>query len=510
MIALLKKNEAAFDYNILYGSLSALKLVTSPLVTVLQFIPSLQNAMASLDRIRVFLESGSVAAEGVASSGQEIGEDDIELSPMNVSSREWRSAYSATRAQSLGMSSAQTQSETTPRRLNAMIASMENATFGIDGKPLLHQINCTFLSGFTMVIGTVGSGKSLLCKTLVCETRCFHGSFRPPSSGTALCDQSVWLRNVSIRENILGESDFDENWYNTVVWSCGLLRDFTEMKKGDRTSVGSKGISLSGGQKNRISLARTLYARRPVSVIDDMLAGLDNTTEKLVFDRVFGPKGLFRTSEATVILATHATHYARFADRIIILQEGRIIEDGTYQELIAKGVDLRDHGGASNDDSDEPSEQGTDIYQANKRAAPVNTEENIQEEQNDATRQSGDRGSLLFYLRSVGKFHAWIYLALLLTSQAATTIQFLWLKWWAQAGEADTMRNLYLFIVITVINIVLYLLWEAHFVMVFIPRSGLSLHARQLTALMRAKFFSPGLDRHWLNNEQILARHCPC
>lgn len=272
-----------------------------------------------------------------------------------------------------------------------------------------------------MIVGSVGSGKSILLRSIVGETTLAKGSFNPPSSGVAFCSQLVWLRNASVRDNIIGEDGFEESWYNTVVWSCGLLRDFSEMKKGDRTSIGSKGISLSGGQKNRIALARALYARKPVFLIDDMIAGLDNTTEKLVFDRVFSTNGLLRKMGVTVLLATHAVHFARHADRILVVSAGHLIEDATYQELVDRGnvnphifgdtSDIQQHETGAKDDTQPP--------QSEKTITAIL--DHVEEE--DVSRQAGDSRSLLFFLRAVGPIHTALYFGLLIVTTVATTIQ---------------------------------------------------------------------------------------
>ena len=267
-----------------------------------------------------------------------------------------------------------------------------------------------------------------------------------------------------MRDNIIGEDIFEESsWYNKVIWSCSLTQDLNEMKEGDLTLVGSKGDTLSGGQKNRISLARALYTRKPILVIDDMLAGLDSASEKLVFDRVFGHNGLLRKSNATVILATHATYFARYADKVMVLSEGRIIEYGTFQELMAKQVNLHEINQSFEDDVDErDSIEEISPSTSFNVASPVLQANLVEEEEEDAARQAGDRKSLFFYLNSIGVFHCLLYFSSLVATIVVTTVQILWPKWWAQATDLSrsaSIRNLYLFVVITLANIVVYFLW---------------------------------------------------
>lgn len=393
-IALSNPNGLSLNFNVLYGSLSALKLVTSPMVLVLQLIPQIQGSLASLDRIQKFLMSESINRDEKDSTAQHIAPEEIELLPM--------------------------------RTQNSVI-TMKDAIFGVDAeKPLLFDINMKCqLGSFTMVVGKVGTGKSVLLRSLVGESKLLGGSFDPLPSGTAFCDQTVWLRNATVRDNIIGEDDFEESWYNNVLWSCDLTQDLDEMKKGDLTPIGSKGISLSGGQKNRMSLARALYARKPILAIDDMLAGLDSTTEKLVFDRVFGRKGLLRKSSATVILATHATYFARHADRIVVLSEGRIIENGTYPELIARKVNFHEiNDSASNDIPETDSIEEASSETSDEVISPISKVDLVEEdEEEDEARRAGDRKSLYFFMKSVGTFHCFLYFGLMCFATVATTIQ---------------------------------------------------------------------------------------
>jgi ATP-binding cassette subfamily C (CFTR/MRP) protein 1 len=457
IIMLAKGNGTTLDLNKLYGSLSALKLFTTPFAFVLQMLPQIQTGFASIERIEKFL----MGAEEQDDSGSTSGNEGMELLPLGAN------------------------------RQGGHVISLENATFAIDNQPLLHDLTASFSANtFTMIVGKVGSGKSVFLRSLVGETDLPSGQFKHSLSGSAFCDQQVWLRNATVRENILGEDAFDESWYQKVLWSCGLLQDLQEMKDGDSTAIGSKGISLSGGQKNRLSLARALYARKPVLVLDDMLAGLDNATEKLVFNRVFARTGILRKSGATVVLATHSTHYARHADQILVMSDGRIAEQGTYQMLVQKKVDFRqfnDHETSSTADSDETSEDASkdDIIPS------VLTKSTTDDDADDPARQTGDRRSLMFFIKTIGPLHMTISCVTQAGGIVMTQIQYLWLKWWAEADDqsrSGTIRQLYLFVIVTAINIVAYFAYFAHYALWFQPRLSLNMHASQLVALMRARF----------------------
>lgn len=175
-----------------------------------------------------------------------------------------------------------------------------------------------------IVVGPVGCGKSTFLKALIGETPVLEGKMVVNSSDVAFCDQSSWLINGSVRDNIVAEASFfDQDWYASVVDASALRTDLDQMPHGDRTMVGSKGVKLSGGQKQRIvsalplnlrrgpltllqAIARAVYSRKRIAVFDDVFSGLDKATEQAVFEGVFGPNGLLRRFGCTAILTTHS------------------------------------------------------------------------------------------------------------------------------------------------------------------------------------------------------------
>ena len=103
------------------------------------------------------------------------------------------------------------------------------------------------------------------------------------------------------------------------------------MPAGDQTEIGEKGINLSGGQKARISLARSVYKRPDIVIMDDPISALDTQTRKKIYDQVF--QGILK--DKTRILVTHAVDFINLADKIVIMKEGRITAQGTPAELFA-------------------------------------------------------------------------------------------------------------------------------------------------------------------------------
>lgn len=163
------------------------------------------------------------------------------------------------------------------------------------------------------VVGPTGSGKTTLLRMVLGETEHSEGVVGITSRHIGYCSQAPWLTHASIRENIIGLGVFEERWYNTVLQVTALHKDVSMMAEADETVIGNAGGSLSGGQKKRIALARAIYSRAPILILDDPFNGLDGRTENEVLDALFGPQGLLRKHPALVIWAT-STGMSRLSD----------------------------------------------------------------------------------------------------------------------------------------------------------------------------------------------------
>jgi ABC-type lipoprotein export system ATPase subunit len=134
----------------------------------------------------------------------------------------------------------------------------------------------------------------------------------------AFAEQKAWIENKTIKETILFGKELDEERYQMCIKACQLTEDFEKLKGGDGTELGENGINLSGGQKARVTLARTVYQDADVILLDDPVSALDATVGKAVFDEVI--RGVCK--EKTTILATHAVDFFELADKIIVMDKG--------------------------------------------------------------------------------------------------------------------------------------------------------------------------------------------
>jgi len=203
-------------------------------------------------------------------------------------------------------------------------------------RPCLRNIVLKIDEGeLVTVIGKIGSGKTSLLMSFLKELPLYSGEL----SFTGLIsyvEQEPIIFSGSIRDNILFGKEFDQAYYLKTVRACNLHEDFKQFEYEDQTLVGERGVTLSGGQKARLSLARAFYARSDISLLDDPLSAVDSRVGKIIFDK--GIRGLLMGK--TVILVTHHLNYARESDKVVVLQEGEILAQGTFSNLLSKKVDL--------------------------------------------------------------------------------------------------------------------------------------------------------------------------
>jgi ATP-binding cassette subfamily C (CFTR/MRP) protein 1 len=186
------------------------------------------------------------------------------------------------------------------------------------------------------VIGGVGSGKTSLLMSLLNELDLLSGSVSV-SGSVAYHAQSCWIMNATIQENITFGMSYEEDRFRAVVEQACLRQDLEVLPSGAQTEIGEKGINLSGGQKARISFARTLYRDSSVVLLDDPLSAVDAHVGKVLFSSI---RGLANAGK-TVLLVTHQVQYLDECDLTVVLEDGRVRAQGSSAELRGQGLDLK-------------------------------------------------------------------------------------------------------------------------------------------------------------------------
>jgi ABC-type multidrug transport system fused ATPase/permease subunit len=269
--------------------------------------------------------------------------------------------------------------EPTVEEIGEESVRVRDATFtwnNTEGRTVLEAVNFTAQKGeLSCIVGRVGAGKSSFLQALLGDLYKMRGEVIIRGR-CAYVAQSPWVMNASVRENIVFGHRWDPHFYNKTIRACALQDDFATLPDGDQTEVGERGISLSGGQKARLTLARAVYARADIVshnfidasilmhvrglrsprnmyhavhcpifipegsmpntvqyLLDDVLSAVDQHVGRHIIDNVLGPKGLLASK--TRILATNSIPVLMEANFVLLLRDGRVTERGTYQQLIA-------------------------------------------------------------------------------------------------------------------------------------------------------------------------------
>ncbi|XP_040468096.1 ATP-binding cassette sub-family C member 10 isoform X1 [Falco naumanni] len=306
----------------------------------------------------------------------------------------------------------------------------------------LHIENLSVRKGMLLgVVGKVGSGKSSLLAAITGELIKQGGQVYicDLEQGFGLATQEPWIQFTTVRENILFGREYDARLYEEVVEACALSEDLNILPAGDQTQVGENGVTLSGGQKARIALARAVYQEKELYLLDDPLAAVDaDVANHLMRKCILGV-----LKHKTRILCTHRTEFLEKADALLLIDNGRIVKTGTPADILPlveafpkfKDMDKRRKDEAPDEQSQEE---------------PVETEAEESTQNNHLIHKEEEKkeGAVAFqvykaYWLAVGSCMALSILFSLLLMQASRNISDWWLSHWissmSQAANSSVM-----------------------------------------------------------------------
>ncbi|KAM7219313.1 P-loop containing nucleoside triphosphate hydrolase protein [Rhypophila decipiens] len=469
IIAAVRKDEALLSAQA-FASLSLINLVTNPLLFLCQALPSVTQGAACFGRIEAYLLKKAPSQSAPSSAS-------LSLSRLNpgVPLRD--------------MPPTSTSKDPLLRFQDSDISWTPESP-----EPVLRDLTMNLQPGLTAIIGAVASGKSTLLSTIVGETTLRRGSLSSNISRVAYCPQTPWIMDDTIRENITGGLPFDQKWYDFSISASGLEHDLRSIPMGDFMKAGSNGASLSGGQRQRVSLARAVYSRLPVVILDDIMSGLDPKTTGVILNRLFGSEGHFRKAKISVILATHSRRILPYMDQIVVLQDGRLADHGSFQEIRQRSATILEQAEASVGTSETPSE----IEHAPEESALFKAQSNTSEteeliiQEGGSGRQSGNWSVYTYYSKSAGTLSMLLWAFGTILGAVASSMIFIWIERWARSNEDEPNQNLGFYIGIYALLLVLSTVGVAIELWVFfiriISNTALKLHAGLLDSTLKAPY----------------------
>ncbi|KAH8810334.1 multidrug resistance-associated ABC transporter [Flagelloscypha sp. PMI_526] len=361
----------------------------------------------------------------------------------------------------------------------------------------LLDLNIDFPDGeLSLICGKLGSGKTLLLLSLLGEADILTGQVLSPRSPAdtlaslgskvslgeswivegvcAYVPQAAWLRNASIKENILFNLPYEEVRYQKTLEVCALLSDLEIIEDGDEAEIGERGVNLSGGQKARVSLARAVYSRASVLLLDDVLSAVDAHTAHHIYHKCL--KGDLMRGRTVVLVSHHVQLCAPDARYIVALDNGEIIFSGDSPSFMkstvmsgliqSRAIDADDTEEAvleSNHDIDAslippvaPSEisdtsSATAAATAKDKKAPRKL---VSEEQRAVGRISNTIYRL--YLTSFGGYIFWlIFVVIFAVSALVPVAENSWLRYWSSGAiNGETKGPIYYISIYTAITLV--------------------------------------------------------
>ncbi|GME81723.1 unnamed protein product [Ambrosiozyma monospora] len=325
----------------------------------------------------------------------------------------------------------------------------------------LHNINLEIKQGeFVVITGSIGSGKSSLLAAISGTMTKLEGD--ASVKGSLLSCGYPWVQNASVRENITFGLPYDEEKYDKVISCCSLNDDFEQLPGGDMTQVGERGITLSGGQRARINLARAVYAGKDIILMDDVLSAVDAKVGKHIIDSCI----MDYLKEKTRVLATHQLHLIGSADKVIFLNGDGSIDVGSFEDLKSRNSGfntLIQHASELIKESDsktgEISKKEDALVDVKTTTLTANKDFKITEEEERAVNVIG-MDVIMSYIKYASGFFKFTFFPLLILSVAVfvffTIFANTWLSFWVSYKFNDRSDNFYraLYIVFSFIAVI--------------------------------------------------------
>ncbi|GJC97574.1 ATP-dependent bile acid permease [Colletotrichum higginsianum] len=321
----------------------------------------------------------------------------------------------------------------------------------------MDEISLSFPKGALSVIsGKVGTGKTLLLSAILGEADLLSGSIRVPKKQTSKQDvphtdkwvipgsiayisQTPWLENASLRNNVLFGLPFSKERYDGVLDACALREDLAALPDGDGTELGANGVNLSGGQKWRVTLARAVYSRAEILLMEDIFSAVDSHVGAWIFEKCL--TGDLCRGRTRVLVTHHLGLVLPEAEFLVELGDSGVVYSGSAGTRAPSGS--RDQGPsdvviAGSVDSDPGAKSTADVVNPERSQLPEPLSSPPRKFMQEESRQKGTvKASVyLMYVRCSGGLYLWAAcLGIYLTYQVGIIGRAWWLRIWT--GEAN-------------------------------------------------------------------------
>nr|XP_043635649.1 ABC transporter C family member 12-like [Erigeron canadensis] len=384
--------------------------------------------------------------------------------------------------------------------------SIKNGYFSWDpkaSKPTLTDINIDIPVGsLVAIVGGTGEGKTSLISAMLGELPPLENSSAIIRGTTAYVPQISWIFNATVRENILFGSKFEASRYWKTVEVTALQRDFDILPGRDLTEIGERGVNISGGQKQRVSMARAVYSNSDVYIFDDPLSALDTHVGREVFENCIKEELRGKTR----VLVTNQLHFLHQVDKIILVSEGMIKEEGTYEELSENGFlfkKLMEKVGGMDDHVDGNESKSNSNNGSSKQYVDEMISESINDQSNTTKkkrksvlvnqedRQTGivSWNVLARYADALGGL--WVVLVLFMCYISTEVLRIsssTWLSYWTEQSNTTTPGPGFYLLIYTLLSVgqVLVTFLNSFWLISASLRAAKRLHDTMLHSVLRA------------------------
>ncbi|KAI6703377.1 hypothetical protein NL676_012513 [Syzygium grande] len=387
--------------------------------------------------------------------------------------------------------------------------SIKDGHFSWDSKaekPTLSNINLDIPVGsLVAIIGGTGEGKTSLISAILGELPPLSDACVAIRGTIAYVPQVSWIFNATVRDNILFGSEFEAERYCKAVSVTALEHDLDLLPGLDLTEIGERGVNISGGQKQRVSMARAVYSNSDVYIFDDPFSALDAHVGRQVFNSCIKEE----LREKTRVLVTNQLHFLPQVDWIILVHEGMVKEEGTFEELSRRGVlfqKLMENAGKMEELTEEDDEgEKKNVEEKTSKPSANSIVNELPEDQGHGNKGKGGKSVLIkqeeretgvVSLKVLNRYKGalgglWVVAVLFIcyiSSEVLRISSSTWLSFWTDQSTSENYRPGFFILIYALLSFgqVTVSLINAYWVIISSLRAAKRLHDSMLQSILRA------------------------